>query len=195
MANPERDRSKGLGLGLAIVKRLSELLGHPVDVRSDQGRGAMFAILVPRGILRKNDQTDTAIPAVGKLEGARQRRVVLIEDERIIRDATQTLLSDWGCQVIASASVRDALDQLQAGYNPDLIIADYRLREGATGIEAIKAIRKQCGMDTPAVLITGDAAAEHLKQAQEQGFPVLHKPVAPAKLRALIASSIQPSSS
>lgn len=194
MANPERDRSKGLGLGLAIVKRLSELLGHPVEVRSEQGQGAMFGILVPRGTLKQGQQAGSTLPAVGKLEGMRQRRIVLIEDERIIREATSTLLSDWGCQVTACASTRDALDELgEAGKSPDLIIADYRLREGATGIEAIKAIRDSFGIDIPAVLITGDAGAEHLKQAQEQGFPVLHKPVAPAKLRALIAS-IQPRS-
>lgn len=192
IANPERDRSKGLGLGLAIVKRLSDLLGHPVEVRSEAGHGAMFCLTVPRGILRHGAPVDAAVPALGRLDGSAQRLVVLIEDERIIREATQTLLSDWGCQVIASASVADALVQLgEVGKKPDLIIADYRLREGATGIEAIKAIRERCGAATPAVLITGDAAAEYLKQAQEQGFPVLHKPVAPAKLRALIAS-IQP---
>lgn len=192
MANPERDRSKGLGLGLAIVKRLADLLGHPVKVRSEVGRGAMFSITVPRGVLRQSEPRDTGIPPMGKFEGSAQRVVVLIEDERIIREATQTLLSDWGCHVIASPSVNDALAQLgNAGKTPDLIIADYRLREGATGIEAIHMIRERCGASTPAVLITGDAASEHLKQAQEQGFPVLHKPVAPAKLRALIAS-IQP---
>jgi CheY-like chemotaxis protein len=88
--------------------------------------------------------------------------------------------------------VTDALTQLDdTGKTPDLIIADYRLRAGATGVEAIQTIRAHCGTQTTAVLITGDAASEHLKQAQEQGFPVLHKPVAPAKMRALIAS-IQP---
>jgi signal transduction histidine kinase len=192
IANPERDRSKGLGLGLAIVKRLADLLHHPLGLRTEPGRGAMFSVMVPRGVLQRVEQVETAVPALDRAEGSAQRVVVLIEDERIIREATQTLLSDWGCQVIASASVTDALTQLDdTGKTPDLIIADYRLRAGATGVEAIQTIRAHCGTQTTAVLITGDAASEHLKQAQEQGFPVLHKPVAPAKMRALIAS-IQP---
>ncbi len=192
IANPERDRSKGLGLGLAIVKRLAELLNHPIEVRSEAGRGAVFTVTVPRGVLREEHPVDAASLPADTLRGSAERVVVLIEDERIIREATQTLLSDWGCKVIASASASDARSQLdQMGRQPDLIIADYRLAGGMTGIDAIQAIRGDAGAGIPAVLITGDAATDYLKQAQEQGYPVLHKPVAPAKLRALIAS-IQP---
>lgn len=192
IANPERDRSKGLGLGLAIVKRLAELLHHPIDVRSTPGHGACFAVTVPRGVLRESPPVDAASLPLEPLHGSTERLVVLIEDERIIREATQTLLSDWGCKVIASASAAGARAQLDSmGRQPDLIIADFRLAGGQTGIDAIHLIRGEAGAAIPAVLITGDAASDHLKAAQEQGFPVLHKPVAPAKLRALIAS-IQP---
>lgn len=192
IANPERDRSKGLGLGLAIVKRLAELLNHPIAVRSAAGRGAIFAVTVPRGVLRQQHPVDATSSPRDTLRGSAERLVVLIEDERIIREATQTLLSDWGCKVIASASAADARAQLEEmGRLPDLIIADYRLAGGNTGIDAIQTIRGDSGATIPAVLITGDAATDYLKQAQQQGYPVLHKPVAPAKLRALIAT-IQP---
>lgn len=189
IANPERDRSKGLGLGLAIVKRLAELLHHPIDVRSKPGRGACFAVTVPRGVLRQTDAADAGAPAPEFLRASAERVVVLIEDERIIREATQTLLSDWGCKVIASATAEDAVSQLTAlGRTPDLIIADYRLAGGRTGIDAIHTVQEATGSAVPAVLITGDAAADHLKRAREHGYPVLHKPVPPAKLRALVAS-------
>ncbi|MEO1766221.1 ATP-binding response regulator [Thiobacter aerophilum] len=189
IANPERDRSKGLGLGLAIVKRLAELLHHPIDVRSRPGRGACFAVTVPRGVLRQNARTEEAAPAPEFLRASAERLVVLIEDERIIREATQTLLSDWGCKVIASASADEAVAQLlQADRLPDLVIADYRLAGGRTGIDAIDAVQEAVGAAVPAVLITGDTAADHLKRAREHGYPVLHKPVPPAKLRALVAS-------
>ncbi|MCW8835555.1 MAG: ATP-binding protein [Rhodospirillales bacterium] len=45
--DPDRDRSQGIGLGLAIVDRLAQLLGHPVDMRSEVGRGSVFAVVVP----------------------------------------------------------------------------------------------------------------------------------------------------
>lgn len=189
ISNPERDRSKGLGLGLAIVKRLADLLKHPIDLRSRPGRGTVFSITVPRGVLRQHDRLETAEPPVDMASHATQRVVVLIEDERIIREATQTLLSDWGCEVVASATQEEALAELaRIGKSPDLIIADYRLGGGSNGIEAIQTIQTVCRTSAPGVLVTGDAATEHLKQAQAMGYPVLHKPVAPAKLRALIAS-------
>ena len=47
VANPARQRSKGLGLGLSIVKSLGELLGHPISVRSLHGKGSVFSIEVP----------------------------------------------------------------------------------------------------------------------------------------------------
>ncbi len=189
IANPERDRSKGLGLGLAIVKRLAELLHHPLDVRSQPGRGSCFAVTVPRGVLRQSTATDETTAAPEFIRASAERLVVLIEDERIIRDATQTLLTAWGCRVIASATADEAVAELAAsGQTPDLIIADFRLAGGHTGIDAIHQVQEAVGSPVPAVLITGDANADHLKQAREHGYPVLHKPVAPAKLRALVAS-------
>jgi signal transduction histidine kinase len=192
IANPERDRSKGLGLGLAIVKRLADLLGHPLGMRSQEARGSVFSITVPRGVLRPSSPLETAEPMADTLVHSAQRLVVLIEDERVIREATRTLLTDWGCRVIASASTDGVIDEMRGtGETPDLIIADYRLTGGDTGINAIHEIQRACARQVPAVLITGDVAADHLKLAQASGYPVLHKPVAPAKLRALIAS-IQP---
>lgn len=190
IGNPERDRSKGLGLGLAIVRRLADLLRHGLEFRSRPGRGTVFAITVPASSLHAEvNAAASEPPGVPVLPAPGNPVVVLIEDERIIREATRTLLCDWGCTVVACASAIAARAELaQRGLRPDLILADYRLAGGHTGIEAIDLLHATFGPDIPAVLITGDAAAEHLKEAEERGLSLLHKPVPPAKLRALIAS-------
>jgi CheY-like chemotaxis protein len=69
---------------------------------------------------------------------------------------------------------------------PDAIIADYRLRGDALGIEAIQALQARFRSNIPAVLVTGDTAPDRLREATASGFRLLHKPVAPTKLRSLL---------
>jgi CheY-like chemotaxis protein len=69
---------------------------------------------------------------------------------------------------------------------PDLVISDYRLRDGETGAQAIAKINAFCGRPLPGVLVTGDTAPERLREAAQSGHAVLHKPVRPGKLRALL---------
>ena len=101
----------------------------------------------------------------------------------------KALLSGWGCDVIAAESLSDALQRIgEHARLPDAIIADYRLREGATGIEVIQTLHAEFGRDIPALLITGDIAADHLRDVRESGYPQLHKPVSPAKLKKVLNS-------
>jgi CheY-like chemotaxis protein len=72
------------------------------------------------------------------------------------------------------------------GLEPDLVIADYRLRNGETGFKAIERIRAELGTTIPAFLISGDTAPERLRDAREKGLHLLHKPVPPMRLRALV---------
>ena len=192
LENPERDRTKGLGLGLAIVDRLSQLLLHPVSVWSEPGRGSIFRIEVPRLPPREYVPTQEPAPSLNLLEGI---HVLVVDDEVAIREGMQTLLGSWGCQVTLAESSKDACKQLRRmNWSPDVIIADFRLREGETGLAAIEAVR---GMyDTidggvalepiPAIVLTGETAAEQLKEVKASGFPLLHKPLRPARLRATL---------
>jgi len=70
---------------------------------------------------------------------------------------------------------------------PDLIIADFRLKAGESGLDAIQTIRDEYNHDIPAALITGDTAPERIKQATSASATLLHKPVGPEKLRTLLA--------
>jgi CheY-like chemotaxis protein len=78
---------------------------------------------------------------------------------------------------------------------PRLIICDYRLREGGTGIDVIERLRSEYNDDIPGMLITGDTAPDRLKEAQASGFLLLHKPVPNARLRAAILHLTQAGSS
>jgi signal transduction histidine kinase/CheY-like chemotaxis protein len=183
--NPERDRTKGLGLGLAIVRRLSTLLGCKVSVRSAVGAGSVFSLSIPLGNAalitgdsRMQDQ---------RLENERALRVLVIDDESAVREAMKTLLGNWGHEVAAASSLEEALQSVTRA--PQAIIADYRLRENQTGIEALRKLREIWGSAIPSLIITGDTAPERLREAQESGFAFMHKPVNAAKLRAFLRSA------
>ena len=183
--NPERDRDKGLGLGLAIVSRISQLLGHELQLNSIQGEGSEFTVYVPVGDNANIKQSGTtAVPEFNQdLQGM---RVLVIDDEKAILDALKVLLTGWGCEVITAETVEEARQQLQ-GHNvePDAILSDYRLRENITGIEAIKAVEAMHGQEIPALLITGDMNVEPQDEGLDE-YRVLHKPVQPARLRAFL---------
>lgn len=104
--------------------------------------------------------------------------IVVIEDEAIVLIGYQMLFESWGHSVIAASSAADALAQLEkSGGCPDLILADYRLRDGQTGVAAIRTVQNACKKAIPGILITGDTGAERLREAASSGLPILHKPV------------------
>jgi signal transduction histidine kinase len=186
--HPRRDRGKGLGLGLAIVSRLAQLLGSRIELRSTLGRGSMFAIDVP--LADAASQVEPAAQRESQQHPASLRGtfVVIVEDDEPALVGMQRLLEDWGCLTLTAGSAAEALDRLtEHDRPPELIVCDYQLRVGVTGIEAIHHIRMAAQCPVPAVLVTGDTTPEVLRAANEHGLPLLHKPVSPAKLRALLA--------
>lgn len=177
LGNPERDREKGLGLGLSIVQRISDLLKHPVSVSSEVAKGTIFSIEVP--IADRTfaiNQKETGIN--DKVSSIKGKRILVIDDDQDIRTAMQGLLESWGCFPTVFGDISEALAHLDH-FNEeiDLIISDYRLTDNNTGIQAIKDIRNKTGVNTAAVLITGDTSADRLREVKESGYPVLFKPV------------------
>jgi CheY-like chemotaxis protein len=116
--------------------------------------------------------------------------VVVIDDDALVLEAMGGLLRSWGLQVVAAASERAALAELaKLGQRPDLIICDYRLSEGNIGTEAIAHLRK--AFEIPAFLITSDAAPQRLVEARASDALLLHKPVSPAILRAVLSEILK----
>jgi signal transduction histidine kinase len=184
--NPERDRSRGLGMGLAIVRRLCNLLGHSLEVHSKPGQGSTFRVVVPAG-----SPHDPAQPSL-EAETRPPRTdvhvtLLLIDDERAIREATRELLVPLQVEVLIAATIAEAVELAQRATHPiDVILSDWRLRGSETGVDAVRAVRKICGEATPAVLVTGDTTTEVLTLAHENGLVVLHKPLQPRELLRLI---------
>ncbi|MCP5278839.1 MAG: hybrid sensor histidine kinase/response regulator [Thiobacillus sp.] len=185
LANPERHRDKGLGLGLAIVARLARLLGSSVQVRSRVDRGSCFDLRFSRCHAQRTDMPKPAARTLGvPLEHA---LVVFIDDDESILEAMAEVFGQWGVGLAAGEDadqVRRELDEL--GRKPDVILCDYRLKDGQTGIEAIAILQAAFG-PVPAALITGDTAPETIQTLRKSGMPILHKPLKPAKLRAFLS--------
>ncbi len=184
------EQKKGLGLGLAIVRRLAALMDAPLALSSEVGRGSVFTLELPLG----HEARAPARAGAGKeppgisLTG---RLIVIVEDEPAVRAGLQVLLAGWGASVVALDSVAATRAWAEAGdpsvAQPSLVIADYRLEPGATGVAAITLLRNRFGADLPAIVVTGSTLSGHEQEAVEHDFHVLVKPVLPNKLRAMIA--------
>ncbi|MDH3453392.1 MAG: response regulator, partial [Gammaproteobacteria bacterium] len=186
--NPQRGRRQGLGLGLAIVNRIADLLGHDIGVRSRLGRGSRFSVT-----LNRVEPTTAGTPEEPAVlpdnDGLRGCCVLVLDDDKYILDAMQSLLRSWGVEVLCAASIEAASDLLESvSLKPELLLVDYRLQDRNSGIQAIDTLQQLLGDNVPAVLLTGDTAPDRLRQAQASGIPLLHKPVQPARLRALLRS-------
>ena len=187
LVGPERNRHGGLGLGLAIVERLCRLLDHPLELTSTLGRGSRFTVVVPLvAAPAKSIDAPLAPPIV--LDATAGKLVVVIDDDEMVLAGMGGMLKGWGCQVVTAASDGAALTGLtDHERRPDLIISDYRLADGKDGIEAIERLRSEFGAPIPAFLVSGDTSAERLRAVRTRGYHLLHKPVPPMALRAMVS--------
>jgi two-component system, sensor histidine kinase len=174
LENPERDRTKGLGLGLSVVQRSCDLLGHRISVSSEPGKGSCFSVSMQVG--DSDLVTDTVdVAPESFISGL---HVVVIDDEAQIVKGMKTLLTDHGCHVTAAGDSDDALRLLEdTPRPPDILVCDYRLRDGKTGLDAVEKLRSAVDPELPAVLMAGDTHAQLLEEAEQHDLYVLHKPV------------------
>jgi CheY-like chemotaxis protein len=181
-----------MGLGLAIVSGLSQALDHPIALRSEPGVGSSFALRVPLGVAVAGE----AASAVEFADELKNRVILVIDDEASIRDAVCEVLRRWECKPVAAASAREAAGIFrERGDRPDAMVVDYQLDHGVTGLDAIAELHAALGVSIPAVIVTGDTQPERLREATQGGHLLLHKPLAPMRLRAALTSALRAPSS
>ncbi|MCW8916871.1 MAG: ATP-binding protein [Magnetovibrio sp.] len=187
--NPARQRSQGLGLGLSIVRRMSQLLDCQMGCESKVGHGSMFWIEV--AVAHESEKKAPTFSTINLNRG--NAHIVVIEDDEQILMGLKALLESAGytTQTFNSGQAKTLRSAfVSAKKNPDIIIADYRLDADHTGRDAIELIRRTLATDIPAIIVTGDTAPERLREAKESGFPILHKPVRPEELMALVNKTL-----
>ncbi|MBW3806375.1 response regulator [Aeromonas jandaei] len=183
-------REQGLGLGLAIARGISLVLGHQLTLQSWPGKGSVFAVTLNLAT-RPVAAHPVAAPALrdSQLEGV---RVLCIDNERDILAAMSSLLGRWGCEVRCAVDLAEAEALVAEGFVPRLVLSDYHLDDGKTGLEAIAALQQVCGDEPGGIIISADRKSELQAQIRDRGYGYISKPVKPLKLRALMNSLLLP---
>ena len=188
--NKERDRGKGLGLGLALAKRLADSLKHTIDSKSRLGSGSYFSVNVDLAENKAEINNDEILMNIMNLSGI---NILLVEDDIDVLKATKQLLESWGCKVKTARNKDEVMNLIDEDpyTNPDIILADNRLPGDASGIDITYLIQEKLQTSIPCVIMTGDVERNHVQSIIDQGFPVLLKPIQPAKFRAMLSHLIQ----
>ena len=190
VGNHERDVTQGLGLGLSIVRRVAGLLNIRLELHSTEGRGTSVFLYVPiieltsaqlgahRGLLGQQEE----VVSQGKGKGL---KVLVIDDEANVLEASKLLLEQLGCECWVAADVEQAHEQmvLMQPHRPDLMMVDFRLKGECNGIEVIRILQQKLGEPpVKAIIISGDTEPERLLLADKAGIQICHKPLTLEKL-------------
>lgn len=175
---------QGLGLGLAISKGIAHVLGHEISMRSWPGRGSVFSLTLEQSLPVVQEAPIVAVAeAVSDLS---YLRVLCVDNEEDILVGMRDLLERWGCEVKTATDLVSSLKALDNQWIPDVILSDYRLDNGRTGLEVLQQCRLRLGDCFEGIIISADRSADILDGIKSNGFGFIAKPVKPIKLRAML---------
>ncbi len=174
---------EGYGLGLSIVSRLVQLLEVKLDVRSEPGKGSCFALALPAG--GAAGKAPTADPRAAEAARAAGRRVLVVEDDASVRAATLMLLRVEGYETAGAGTLAEALECSRAA-PPDLVVTDFHLASGETGLQVIAALREAVGPELSVVMITGDTSSAMAEIGRDNRLRIVSKPINPDEFLAIV---------
>jgi signal transduction histidine kinase/CheY-like chemotaxis protein len=187
LSNPSRDRSRGVGLGLANVRHVVRLLGLELSLDSEVGRGSTFRLALP--LVQQELRSTVASLNDEVVQLPASLRTLVVDDEEPIRKGLQRLAEDWSANVAVASDYDEAMRCIKAA-TFDLIITDYRLPGGRTGVELVNAAR-EAQPRLAAVLVSGDTAEERKREAIEAGLMLVEKPVSAERLQNHISRALR----
>jgi signal transduction histidine kinase len=186
----------GLGLGLAIVRRLTDLLQHPLGLRSVPGRGTCFTLWLPeaevahaaKALVATSAAASPPVPS-GAPDPLLGRRVLVIDDDAAVREAMRGQLQQWGLHVVQAADEAAAWAAFaDPAALPDVVLADLRLSSGVSGLQLAQRLRALHAI--PLAIISGETDAQQVQSVRDAGLPLLSKPLRPARLRAQLEAML-----
>ncbi len=187
-SNTEPRQRGGFGLGLSIVQRMAKALEHEIQLESEVGVGTQFSIIVP-----KADISGTLIRPLARPEPADREydfnntSVLVIENDEQVKEAMQLVLKQWSFETHTVKSTKDVSAFIANGNEkPDIILADFHLDHNVCGLDAVATLRAKWGQNLPVIVITADHDHTTTERVLAANCELLHKPVRPAELRALI---------
>ncbi|MDX2265784.1 MAG: hybrid sensor histidine kinase/response regulator [Hyphomicrobiales bacterium] len=174
----------GLGLGLSIVRRITQSIGCELSVSSTVNKGSRFRVALPLS----PDAADAARPedasldAAGSLNGA---VVMIVENDPTVAAEMERVFRRWGSHPLVARNLDEADAAIAAGDRlPDILVADYHLDGGETGLGAMERLRRW-DPDLPTLIVTADDSAATAQAVRATGAELMQKPVTLGKLRAV----------
>ncbi len=181
---------KGLGLGLAIVEKIARVLDHRIQVRSIPGKGSVFSIEVP---LAGSDQIVCSEPLslLNKMDPLEGRPVLVIDNDPAICHGMEQLLDGWGMDVMVALGRDDACLLIDDGFLPELILVDYHLDNGITGVNVARELNERITEPVPVIVVTANYSGTLNAEIKEAQYQLLKKPVKPMNLRSLMGQLVR----
>jgi CheY-like chemotaxis protein len=173
----------GLGLGLSIVQRMATALDHALVLDSRLRHGTRVSLSVPIGASPTETMAGPA-PIATRLTGA---RVLIVENDPATADALRRLLQNWDAEVSVHRDLAGVAERVAAGQPlPDVLILDYHLDHGACGLDVASYLRGVAHSALPVIVTTADHSPGIEADVAMIGAELMHKPIKPAQLRALL---------
>lgn len=187
-----RRDSAGHGLGLAVVARCATLMGATYGLTSIEGRGSRFWMRIAAANPAEAHMAAAARMAPVDSQGVEAvfapmaGACLIVEDDPMVGGAWCSLMQAWGIEARCVASAGEAFAEIEAGFAPLAILCDQRLRSGESGFEILKALLARCP-EASGAMVSGEFASSALREAEQEGYLVLHKPLEAAQLHMLLS--------